>query len=210
MEASLATMVEHGTSWVKVLSVDEAEELFPHLQAVLDRNPELWKPFLSTSDILGLISDEVYQVWIAGDKEIEMFAITEVSLSPRAKIVTVVWCGGWGVQAYIERFFNGVEHFSRLIEADFIYVNGRDAWRKLLRPLGFEFVQVSLRKVVESATETALNRDADDEAGTVPGTAGAGQCGDEPDSSGHAEHPGHAGSSGVRSGSNTKPGGDSR
>jgi hypothetical protein len=176
-------MVEPGTNsdkhWVQILDVGEAQPYLPRLQAVLERHPELWAPLLTITDVIDLIRDEIYQLWIGGDGDIvEMFALTEVACAPRAKIITVVWCGGWNVTSYIEKFFTGIDLFAEMIEADYVYVNGRAAWGKLLRPLGYEFAQISLIKEVRSAKETALNRDADDAAGALPGTERPDELGD--------------------------------
>jgi len=169
-------------TWVKILDVSEAQPYLPRLQAVLERHPELWLPLLTTTDVINLVQDEIYQLWIGGDGDIvEIFALTEVACAPRAKIITVVWCGGWNVAGYVEKFFTGIDLFAEMIEADYVYVNGRAAWGKLLKPLGYEFAQISLIKEVRNESSENVERNADDAAGTLPGTKGVDELGDGAD-----------------------------
>lgn len=158
-------MGEHGSSWVKLIGEEEEMEYyFPHLRAVLERDMELWKPFYTMQEVLDLIRQGGFQLWVGWKEEIEIYAITEVSVSKRAKILTVMWCGGHSVRDYFERFFRGLETYASLIEADFIYINGRSAWVKLLKSYGYEPAQVCLRKEVQRGAETAVAGYADDGA----------------------------------------------
>jgi|SRR3990172_2283199 len=206
MEVSLVTMEPHGTSWVKIVPPDDIDHYASHLMAVLERDRSLWEPFHTVYEVLDLLRNDLFQLWVGWVDSVQMYAITEVAVTSKVKTVTVVWCGGYNVASYLSKFFLGIEEYAKIIEADYIFIHGRPAWAKLLKPYGYEFTQISLRKAVD-ATETTLERNADDAAGTLPGTAGAGEHCDGADPAGQSESSGYAVRTGVRSGSDSEPGG---
>lgn len=74
-------------------------------------------------------------LWVSiRGKEIEAAAVTEVLQYPRTKAVFVLFCGGSGMQAWLEAGLTEVRDYAGKIGAQWIEGVGRDGWRGALKP----------------------------------------------------------------------------
>lgn len=146
MEATLDTTEQLGINSVN--QVEDPIPYLPWLQQKLITHREMLAPFYNVQDIIDWTREGAFHLWVGKDADdnLEMMALTEVLTSKRAKAVSVVLCVGSNVEAYFPKFFHGLELYAKLLEADVITIEGREAWKKLLKPLDFHLYKVCLMR----------------------------------------------------------------
>lgn len=157
--------------------IENPEPYLPGLRWFLARfGKDHWTEYYTHDDAVQYVKEGLINLWIARDRDqAEILVLTEVLSSARCKSVVILWCGGKNVEGYLPKFFNGIELYAKMIGADQVEIHGRPAWARLLKPFGYETRSVNLRKRVEHDPESSIEGHADDAAGVIARTEGAGQ-----------------------------------
>lgn len=143
------TMAERGISSVEVKLCDDPKPYLQDLQSILIAHKDRLSPFYSVADTIQYIADGMLTLWLGYENgHLGMYAITEINISSICKAVNVVGAFGKNVDLYFDKFFHGVEQYARMIEADMVIIDGREGWKRLLKPYGYDLYQVRLMKKV--------------------------------------------------------------
>lgn len=71
-------------------------------------------------------------------KDWEALAITQLGAVPQHKICTIIFVSGDNVNDWLPELVNTLRTYCKTMGAKYLDFYGRDGWRKLAKPLGFD------------------------------------------------------------------------
>ena len=109
------------------------------------------------------------QLWVVDDWE--AVAVTEISVWPQYKALTVVFLSGEGMKQWFPELMDTLEAYAGEQGCRYVEAHGRRGWEKVGRTLGYRHAYSIMRKEVDGRQEWS-ERDGDDGAmggaATVP------------------------------------------
>lgn len=103
--------------------------------------------------VLEEIQSQRIQLWGFGKVDEEkprLFLLTRVQVFPKAKCLQVFWCGGEGIDDYLETINFFMDGFASMMGATRIEVAGRLGWARKLKAPDVEMEAVVLSRPVRS------------------------------------------------------------
>lgn len=134
-----------------VLNDRQVEHYWPYIEGLLDADPSLWDKLDTKEAIYEKISEGEYQVWTVcsgRNGAITTVFFTEILVSEVGRSLHLFWASGVGALHSPECVDGAVEVFARHHCCDVLLLTGRKGWERALKPLGWRFESVTLRKPV--------------------------------------------------------------
>ena len=128
------------------------EHYWPHIERLLDRDSSLWETYNTKESIYEKVCDGQYQVWVVCDGEagpITTVFFTEILQFEPERSLHLFWSYGVGALRAPECVEAAVQTFARRHDCGSLMLTGRRGWERALRPLGWQFESIVLRKQVE-------------------------------------------------------------
>jgi hypothetical protein len=134
---------------VGLLTNDEFEHYWPEIEKMLDALPHTWIDMTKDS-IVSRVFNGSLQVWVMGERGIQMILFTQIAVFPRGSALQIIWCAGEGLD--YEKAGPGVEaaleFFAKTQGCKRIDVIGRPGWEKVLASWGFRRTEIVLSRPV--------------------------------------------------------------
>lgn len=137
-----------------LLSTAQFEHYWPNIEGLLDLNPSLWETFNTKESIYDKVCEGQYQVWVVCDGEagpITTVFFTEILQFERGRDLHLFWSYGVEALRAPECVEAAVETFARHHDCEALMLTGRRGWERVLKPLGWQFEAVVLRKPIDLA-----------------------------------------------------------
>lgn len=121
--------------------------VWPQLAGDMQRHPDAWDQSETLESVYGQLISGHMQLWVLLDKAglVQMHAITTASKTPAGMVMRVAWALGRDPKVCVEAI-DALEAVARLNGCVRFEICGRRGWEKLFRPLGYEFVSVTVAK----------------------------------------------------------------
>jgi hypothetical protein len=149
-------------AWIDIVETADLDTYIDGFRAELLKSPEIWLPFYHPEDIIQLVEEGDYQLWVAGKSdEIEIYGLTTYRTYPACKSVSILWCGGKNAADYYFLFTNLVEAMAKVLRADIVEIAGRPAWAKAMKEFGYTPHQIFLMKELDYGKGPAQQGNAD-------------------------------------------------
>lgn len=109
--------------------------------------------FLLPEDVLPMMRAGRLQFW-AGNNATEIFGVvlTSIHTYPRARVCHISWACGHGVIKALP-LLETIEAWAQQNECDFVQVEGRIGWLKVLEHVGYKLYGMRLMKPLNRMTE---------------------------------------------------------
>jgi len=134
-----------------LLSDVQFDHYWPDIEKLLDLDPSLWERFNTKESIYERIMDGQYQVWAVCNEggAITTVFFSEVTQYDDRRDLHLWWSYGVGALHAPECVDAAVETFARHHGCEALVITGRKGWERALRPLGWRFDSIVLRKPVD-------------------------------------------------------------
>lgn len=100
----------------------------------------------SANDVLGCIMRDTMQVWTTNCGK--GIAITEVQATPQYRTLHIVALAGVDAQDWLAQGMDQLDTFAKSQNCQYVTLEGRYGWKKLLKDFGFNESWIKLRKEV--------------------------------------------------------------
>ena len=97
----------------------------------------------SLEHVLAQVMLRHMQVWRVGD---QAASVTSINVLPLHKVATVLFLGGYGIDEWFEDLMFHVEQWALSEDCKYVECHGRQAWKRIGKPLGYEPVRITMRK----------------------------------------------------------------
>lgn len=124
------------TKIVGVLAQD-ANQWWPKIERWAEEALEHTGGLFGLDDIQEAVLLRDMQLWLVMQPELKAFCITEVSVFPKARVLTAVLTGGEDMPAWIAALDNHLTRFAIAHDCKQFNAYGRSGWRRVARGLGW-------------------------------------------------------------------------
>lgn len=123
---------------VRLMSPMELAVWWPRIEQMLQMTPHTWEG-MTIEQFEEDAKNGNIQVWGSGTYEkIELVYFTHLVQMPAAKVLRAIWCCGEGIEKMASAINASLEQFAMEHQCTDIDVVGREGWKKILSPLGYE------------------------------------------------------------------------
>ena len=118
---------------------------------LMEKYPELWEHLQSIDSVWASLEADRMQLWTAFDKsnKLVLAAMTEVRQFPVSTVCLITWIAGSEFFTDIMSLgISAIEEFAARADCDYVYIEGRRAWERVMQSRGYEFSHVTVRKSI--------------------------------------------------------------
>lgn len=139
---------------VENLSREQIVHYWPNIDSALDETKDIWNTSYTKDELLSRAINGNIQVWsISHGEYLTCIFFSQIVNTKAARIFDLFWMYGEGMREALPCLDLALDDFAAKWNCSVIQITGREAWKRVLRPIGFEFVTATHQRAVRAPTK---------------------------------------------------------
>lgn len=123
-------------------------EIWPEIAPLVERSLSHAARLYYPKDIRDALMFQKMKLWLAYEMgKLKAFAVTQLDAYPRLKSCSVIIIAGEDMGAWLH-FHEAIEKYAKERGCEAVEGFGREGWKKMVKPLGYEVATVIYRKAL--------------------------------------------------------------